>query len=167
MPVARLAMYLSLAVCAATAFDLLGRFGQPVMQPFAADPRERIATITSKAGLPQTVIAMDSRFGQAVAERFAVTPGVALTATYDAARAATEIVIAPTRPMLDADEEARFIPALDVEQSGCSGVKSETFDNLSITRSFYDCRLPEELIMQTTVRWRSRWMVPEAGKKEV
>jgi hypothetical protein len=119
--------------------------------------KDRLTTITSKTGLPQTVITMEARFGQAVVERFAVTPGIALTATYDAARAATEIVIAPTRALLDTDDEAHFMPALDVErildeiapawtrtgtvaggsmQSGCNESRIEEFDRLSITRSF-------------------------------
>lgn len=149
--------------------------------------RERVATITSKTGLPQTAITLEGRCGAAVAERFAVTPGIALTATYDAARAATEIVIAPLRPMLDAADEAQVMPAADVDrildeiapvwtrtgtpgdgsmQSGCNEIRIEEFEKLSITRSFHHCRLPtEDLVMQAVVRWGPRRMMPEAGKK--
>jgi hypothetical protein len=149
--------------------------------------RERVATITSKTGLLQTAITLEARFGAPVAERFAATPGIALTGTYDTGRAATEIVIAPLRPLLDVADEAQFMPASDVDrildeiapvwtrtgtpsggsmQSGCSEIRIEEFDKLSITWSFYHCRLPtEDLVMQAVVRWGPRRMMPEAGRK--
>lgn len=70
--------------------------------------RERVATITSKIGLPRTVITLESRFGAAVVARFVAAPGIGLTATYDEARAANEIVIAPMRPLPAADDQAQY-----------------------------------------------------------
>jgi hypothetical protein len=52
----------------------------------------------------------------AVAAQFTATPGIALTATYDTARFATEIMIAPMRSLLDTGDEAQFMPAPDVER---------------------------------------------------
>jgi hypothetical protein len=149
--------------------------------------RELVATITSKIDLPQTAITLESRFGPALVERFTAAPGIELTATYDKERTATEIAIVPTRSLLDADDQARFMPAPDVErildeiapvwtrtgtlrggsmQSGCFEIRIEDFDNLSITRSFHHCRLPsEDMMMQATVRWGPRRLAPDGKKK--
>jgi len=149
--------------------------------------RELVATITSKIDLPQTAITLESRFGPALVERFTAAPGIDLTATYDKERAATEIAMVPARSPLDADDRARFMPAPDLErileeiapvwtrtgrlgggsmQSGCSEIRIEEFDNLSITRSFYHCRLPsEDMTMQATVRWGPRRLAPDRKKK--
>jgi hypothetical protein len=149
--------------------------------------REWVATITSKTGLLQTAITLEARFDAPVAERFAAMPGIALTATYDKQRTATEIAIAPLRLLLDADDQAHFMPALDAErildeiapvwtrtgtpgggsmQSGCNEIRIEEFDKLSITRSFHHCRLPaEDLMLQATVWWGPRRMVPGGGNK--
>jgi hypothetical protein len=149
--------------------------------------KDLVVTITSKTGLPQTVITLESRFGAVVAERFVAEPGIALTATYDKVRAATEIAIAPMRSVLETDDEAQFMPVPDVErildeiaprwtrtgslgggsmQSGCNETRIEEFDNLSITRSFHHCHLPaEDLMMQTVVRWGARRMMPGGGNE--
>jgi hypothetical protein len=146
-----------------------------------------LSTITSKNGFPQTAITLESRFGAAVAERFTVTPVIGLTATYDTARFATEIMIAPMRSLLDTGDEAQFMPAPDVErildeiapvwtrtgnleggslQSGCNETRIEEFDKLSVVRSFHHCRLPaEDLVTQAVVRWRPRRMGVTGGNK--
>jgi len=150
--------------------------------------RELVATITSKIDLPQTAITLESRFGPALVERFTAArftaaPGIELTATYDQERTATEIAMVPTRSPLDADDQARFMPAPDLErildetapvwtrtgrlgggsmQSGCNEIRIEEFDNLSITRWFHHCRLPsEDMTMQATVRWGPRRLAPD------
>src|SRR5664279_3581135 len=57
MPVARFAMCSLLAVCAdaATAVDLLGRYGPPVMQRFAAGPGIVVSVEYDKDGHVTTV----------------------------------------------------------------------------------------------------------------